>query len=31
MMASGGASTQRLHFIEPRKGRVTAQYKVALA
>lgn len=30
-MAAGGAPTQRLHFIEPSKGRVTAQYKVALS
>lgn len=30
MMASISASTQRLHFIDPEKGRVTAQYKVEL-
>lgn len=29
-MASMSASTQRLHFIDPGKGRVTAQYKVEL-
>lgn len=29
-MASTSASTQRLHFIDPDKGRVTAQYKVEL-
>ena len=30
MMASGGASTQRLHFVDTDEGLVTAQYKVRL-
>lgn len=30
-MASGGSCSQRLHFVEPSKGRVTAQYRVSLA
>lgn len=29
-MASSSAPTQRLHFIDPRAGRVTAQYRVDL-
>lgn len=29
-MASMSASTQRLHFVDPSKGRVTAQFKVEL-
>ena len=29
-MASAGTPTQRLHFIDPERGRVTAQYKVFL-
>jgi hypothetical protein len=29
-MASRSASTQRLHFVDPDRGRVTAQYKVEL-
>lgn len=29
-MAAAGAPTQRLHFIEPERGRVTAQFKVFL-
>lgn len=29
-MAAAGAPTQRLHFIDPQKGRVTAQFKVFL-
>lgn len=29
-MASISASTQRLHFVDPEKGRVTAQFKVEL-
>ncbi len=30
-MASSAIPSQRLHFIDPRKGRVTAQYQVYLA
>jgi hypothetical protein len=30
-MASSAAPTQRLHFIDPRHGRVTAQYRVDLS
>lgn len=29
-MAAMSAATQRLHFVDPEKGRVTAQYKVEL-
>lgn len=29
-MASSAIPSQRLHFIDPRKGRVTAQYKIIL-
>lgn len=29
-MAAASLPTQRLHFIDPRKGRVTAQYRVSL-
>jgi hypothetical protein len=29
-MASSAIPSQRLHFIDPRKGRVTAQYKVSV-
>ncbi|MCC6897538.1 MAG: hypothetical protein IT377_01110 [Polyangiaceae bacterium] len=29
-MAAAGATTQRLHFVEPVKGHVTAQYRVRL-
>lgn len=29
-MAASAVPSQRLHFIDPRKGRVTAQYQVAL-
>ena len=31
MMAAAATPSQRLHFIEPSKGEVTAQYKVRLA
>lgn len=30
-LASSAIPSQRLHFIDPRKGRVTAQYKITLA
>jgi hypothetical protein len=30
-MAASATPSQRLHFIDPRKGRVTAQYKIWLA
>ena len=29
-MAASAVPSQRLHFIEPKRGRVTAQYKVLL-
>jgi hypothetical protein len=29
-MAAAGGSTQRLHFVDPKAGRVTAQYKIWL-
>lgn len=30
-MAASATPTQRLHFVDPRRGRVTAQYKVELS